>query len=317
MEMALRAMVGTARLPSSTFLSCRITTCVQSCSRSFARRAFVLTSAVMASSTAANAMAAPAKKVLVPIAFGTEEIEATVVVDILRRSGAEVTVASVEQDLQIEASRRVKLVADDKLESCDGKGFDLIALPGGMPGSSRLRDSELLKRMTVAQSEQGKLVAAICAAPAVALQEWGILEGRKATCHPSFIDKLTSSLTVGSRVQTDGHITTSRGPGTAIEFALSLVEQLYGKQKFEEVSKPLVLRSKSANEPLRDIFNQHEWKAKGTPKVLVPLANGSEEMEAVMIIDILRRAGMSVTVASIENSLQIEHQPLYLNSMAF
>ncbi|KAH7429753.1 hypothetical protein KP509_09G064700 [Ceratopteris richardii] len=60
------------------------------------------------------------------------------------------------------------------------------------------------------------------------------------------------------------------------------------------------LRSKSANEPLRDIFNQHEWKAKGTPKVLVPLANGSEEMEAVMIIDILRRAGMSVTVASIE-----------------
>ncbi|KAH7373638.1 hypothetical protein KP509_17G066300 [Ceratopteris richardii] len=209
----------------------------------------------MASSTTANAMVAPAKKVLVPIAFGIEEIEATVIVEILRRSGAEVTVASVEQDLQIEASRRVKLVPDDKLESC-------------MPGSSRLRDSELLKRMTVAQSEQGKLVATICVAPAVALQEWGILEGRKATCHPSFIDKLTSSLTVGSKVQTDGHINTSRGPGTAIESALSPVEQLYGKQKFEEV--------------------------------LVPLANGSEEMEAVMIIDILRRAGMSVTVTSIE-----------------
>ncbi|MCO5547121.1 hypothetical protein L7F22_000563 [Adiantum nelumboides] len=259
-----------------------------------------------AEQNAISSLARSLSKVLVPIAFGTEEIEATVIVDILRRAGADVLVASVEQELQIEASRRVKLVADDKMETCDGKKFDLIALPGGMPGASRLRDCTLLKNLTVAQSEQGKLVAAICAAPAVALQEWGLLEGRKATCHPSFIDKLSSSLTVGSRVQKDGHFITSRGPGTAIEFALSLIEQLYGKEKSEEIAKPLVLRSRGGSESAKETFNQNEWKANGAPQVLVPIANGSEEMEAVMIIDILRRASMTVTVASVEDTLQIE-----------
>lgn len=263
-------------------------------------------SASMASSVAAAASPVSQKKVLVPVGFGTEEIEAVVIVDILRRAGADVLVASVEQDLQIEASRRVKLVADDKLESCDGKTFDLIALPGGMPGSSRLRDCARLKNLTIAQAEQGKLVGAICAAPAVVLQEWGLLEGRKATCHPSFIDKLRSSVTVGSRVQKDGHITTSRGPGTAMDFALALVEQLYGKEKYDEVFKPLVLRSKTGSEPVKENFNPQDWKASGAPRVLVPIANGSEEMEAVIIIDVLRRAGMSVVVASVENDLQIE-----------
>lgn len=260
----------------------------------------------MASSTAAASIPSPSKKVLVPIGYGTEEIEATVIVDILRRAGADVLVASVEQDLQVEASRRVKFIADDTIESCDDKDFDLIALPGGMPGSSRLRDSVPLKKITVAQSGKQKLVAAICAAPAVVLQEWGLLEGRKATCHPSFIDKLSSSLTVGSKVQRDGHITTSRGPGTIMDFALALVEQLYGKEKYEEVYKPLVLQSKTGKESSKEIFNEQDWKASGSPHVLVPIANGSEEMEAVIIIDILRRAGMRVVVASVENALQVE-----------
>ncbi|KAI5070104.1 hypothetical protein GOP47_0014447 [Adiantum capillus-veneris] len=298
--MAVRAVMGASRLPSSFFIS----PVLRSCNRNLSRRSFAFASVAMASLAATAAP--PSKKVLVPIAFGTEEIEASVIVDILRRAGADVLVASVEQDLQVEASRRVKLVADDKMDSCDGKKFDLIALPGGMPGASRLRDCAPLKKLTIVQSEQEKLVAAICAAPAVALQEWGLLDGRKATCHPSFIDKLSSSLTVGSRVQKDGHFITSRGPGTAIEFALALVEELYGKEKSEEIAKPLVLRSRAGNESTKENFNPLEWKASAAPRVLVPIANGSEEMEAVMIIDILRRAGMMVTVASVENTLQIE-----------
>eukprot|EP00250_Pteridium_aquilinum_P014227 c21859_g1_i1 orf=333-1676(-) len=304
--MAARALAGATRFSfsSSTFITSRMISPAKLCSRALINtRSSASASTIMASSATASS---PSKKVLVPIGFGTEEIEAAVIVDILRRAGADVLVASIEQDLQVEASRRVKLVADDKIESCDGKDFDLIALPGGMPGSSRLRDCALLKKLTVSQAEQGKLVAAICAAPAVALQEWGLLEGRKATCHPSFIDKLRSSLTVGSRIQIDGHITTSRGPGTAMEFALALVEQLYGKEKYEEVFKPLVLRSKTGSVSSKESFNLHDWKASGAPHVLVPIANGSEEMEAVMIIDILRRAGMRVVVASVENDLQIE-----------
>jgi putative intracellular protease/amidase len=156
--------------------------------------------------------------VLVPIGHGTEEMEAVVIVDILRRSGAQVVVASIEQGLQVEASRRVNLVADEPIDSCDTRDFDLIALPvcpsiaaeaipsgnadqvrnkhiagnvytkqsrillraqGGLPGSSRLRDSALLRRVTLRHAEQGKLVAAICAAPAVVLHEWGLLKGRK------------------------------------------------------------------------------------------------------------------------------------------
>lgn len=254
----------------------------------------------------ASTLSPTQKKVLVPIGLGSEEIEAVVIVDILRRAGADVLVASVEQNLQIEASRRVKLVADAHISSCDGKDFDLIALPGGMPGSARLQECELLRKMTIDQVDQEKLVGAICAAPAVALQEWGVLEGRKATCHPGFVDKMSPTFTTNARVQTDGCVTTSQGPGTVFEFALTFVERLYGEEKYEEVSKPLVLGSRSRQEPLKDEFNFRKWKAFGIPRVLVPIANGSEEMEAVIIIDVLRRAGMSVVVASVEHDLQVE-----------
>ncbi|KAH9310137.1 hypothetical protein KI387_038048, partial [Taxus chinensis] len=243
--------------------------------------------------------------VLVPIGFGTEEMEAVILIDVLRRAGSDVTVASVETELQIEASRRVKLVADTLISTCTEEIFDLVVLPGGMPGSSRLRDSEILESITKRQAADGRLYGAICAAPAVALESWGLLKGLRATCHPSFIDKLSSSLTVGSRVQRDGIVTTSRGPGTAIEFALSFIEQLYGKEKAEEVAKPMVMRSRHGSEVARQEYNPLEWSFTKTPRVLVPIANGSEEMEAVIIIDVLRRANINVVVASVEETLEI------------
>ncbi len=182
------------------------------------------------------------KTVLVPIANDTEELEAVAIIDTLRRAGAEVTVASVGLDgLQITASRGVKLVADKQLEECRAQTYDLIALPGGMPGAEHLRDSELLTRMLKEQAQSGRWYAAICAAPVVVLQPHGLLTGKKATCHPGRAKDLQDPGTANSRVVVDGNCITSQGPGTAVEFAVKLVEQLYGKEKAQAVAGPMVV----------------------------------------------------------------------------
>ncbi len=115
-------------------------------------------------------------KVLVPIADGTEEIEAVCIIDVLRRAGADVTVASVESALQVTASRGVKIVADVLLEQCRDDTFDLIALPGGIPGAEHLRDSLLLEKLLQRQFKEDRWYAAICAAPAVVSAAPGVIK---------------------------------------------------------------------------------------------------------------------------------------------
>ena len=176
--------------------------------------------------------------VLVPIADGTEEIEASTIIDVLRRAGAEVTVASVGS-LQVTASRGMKLVADVQIADCINQSFDLIALPGGMPGAEHLRDCTLLIDLLKAQKAAGKLYAAICATPAVALAPHGLLTGKRATCYPSLQDQLSNAS--NERVVVDGNCITSQGPGTAMEFAVELVGQLYGPQKKQAVAEPLLM----------------------------------------------------------------------------
>ena len=110
-----------------------------------------------------------------------------------------------------------------------------------MPGAERLRDSETLIGLLDKQSAAGKPFAAICATPAVALEHHGFLKGKKATAHPAFADKLSDNSEVQTRVVADGVLTTSRGPGTAFEFALALVKQLYGEEKMVEVAGPMVM----------------------------------------------------------------------------
>ena len=180
------------------------------------------------------------KKVLVPIAEGTEEIEAVTIIDVLRRAGAAVTVASVSE-LQITASRGVKLVADKLIGECVDETYDLVVLPGGMPGAEHLRNSKELERILTQQKDQGRLYGAICAAPAVVFQHHGLLDQRQATCHPNFVKYLEKMDSVESRVVVDGNCVTSRGPGTALEFALKLVELLYGEDKAREVAAPMVM----------------------------------------------------------------------------
>ena len=180
------------------------------------------------------------KKVLVPIADGMEEIEAVCIIDVLRRAGAFVTVASVDK-LQVIAAHGLKLVADKLISDCAEIVYDLIALPGGMPGAERLRDSKELELMLKRQQREGRLFAAICASPAVVLQRHGLIGRRKATCYPSFAKQLDNTDAITSRVVVDDKCITSQGPGTALEFAITLVELLYGKQKVQEVSGPMLI----------------------------------------------------------------------------
>ncbi|XP_048231987.1 protein DJ-1 homolog C isoform X2 [Ricinus communis] len=218
------------------------------------------------------------KKVLVPIGFGTEEMEAVIIVNVLRRAGAQVIVASVEPQLEIEAAGGTRLVADTSISTCSNEVFDLVALPGGMPGSARLRDCKILQQITSKQAEEKRLYGAICSAPAVTLLPWGLLKRKQTTCHPAFMDKLPTFWAVKSNIQVSGELTTSRGPGTCFQFALSLSEQLFGESIAKEVGEFLVL---------------------------IPVANGSDVIEVVTIVDILRRAKVDVVVASVEKSVQI------------
>ncbi|XP_031282297.1 protein DJ-1 homolog C isoform X2 [Pistacia vera] len=244
------------------------------------------TNTAKTNTTSSTDTSVPTKKVLVPIGLGTEEMEAVITVDVLRRAGAEVTMASVEPQLEIEASGGTRLVADTSISTCGGQVFDLIALPGGMPGAVRLRESDILKKIMSKQAEEKRLYGAICAAPAVTLLPWGL--GRKKQ----------------SNIQVSGELTTSRGPGTSFEFALCLVEQLFGESVAKEVGESLLMHS--AHESLiKEEFNKVEWSFDHMPRVLIPIANGSEEIEVVTIVDVLRRAKVDVVVASVEKSVQV------------
>jgi 4-methyl-5(b-hydroxyethyl)-thiazole monophosphate biosynthesis len=180
-----------------------------------------------------------AKKVLVPIADGTEELEAVTLVDVLRRAGAEVTVASVGA-LQITASRGVKLVADRFIGDCTDQDYDLIVLPGGMPGAEHLRDSADLLGLLQRQGQRGGFLGAICASPAVVLDHHGLISQKRATCYPGFMEKLQRAEPVPEPVVVDGHCITSQGPGTALAFSLKLVEVLYGQHKAAQIARAMV-----------------------------------------------------------------------------
>ncbi|KQC10591.1 MAG: dihydroxyacetone kinase [Candidatus Cloacimonas sp. SDB] len=170
------------------------------------------------------------KTVLVPIADGTEEFEAVGIIDTLRRAGAEVTVASVNK-LTVTASREVVIRADKLLADCVLQEYDLIALPGGLPGAEHLRDDKTLTQMLLKQAESGKFYAAICASPVVVLQHHGLLKNKFSTAHPAIAAKLKKSDKAGQRTVVDGNCITSQGPGTVLEFSIKLVELLFDKNR--------------------------------------------------------------------------------------
>jgi 4-methyl-5(b-hydroxyethyl)-thiazole monophosphate biosynthesis len=178
------------------------------------------------------------KKALVAVADGSEELEAVTIIDVLVRAGTDVTVASVGEK-QITASRGVKIVADALIGDCRGKEYDLIALPGGLPGAEHLRDCGELIEMLKEQRRAGRFYAAICASPAVVLRHHGLLEGKAATGYPSPDLNLPGRKDV--KVVVDGNCVTSQGPGTALVFALKLVELLFGEEKSQQVAKAMLV----------------------------------------------------------------------------
>ena len=179
-------------------------------------------------------------RVLVPLAQGCEELEAVTIIDLLRRAGIEVVTASLG-DQTIEASRGVKLIADALLDDVINEDFDMIVLPGGLPGADHLDRDERIHSLLRRMHDNGKYMAAICAAPKV-LANAGLLEEKQATSYPGFIDKMNLPKTqvLELPVVTDGKLITSRGPGTAMDFALELIEKLAGPEQRQAVEGPLM-----------------------------------------------------------------------------
>ena len=178
------------------------------------------------------------KQILIPIAHGSEEIEAVTLVNVLRRAGFEVTLASVS-DLQISGARKINLVADQLLADCQNKSYDGIFLPGGMPGATHLQKSDVLISMLQKQAQSGKYYGAICASPALVLAHHGLLAGKKATCYPGFEENLPDKSLIHQKVVVDGNCVTSQSPATAQEFALQITALLGGQDRAQKIRQDL------------------------------------------------------------------------------
>lgn len=179
-------------------------------------------------------------KVLIPLAEGCEELEAVTIIDLLRRAQVDVVTAGLV-DGPVRASRGTVLVPDTTLKAALADTYDMIVLPGGLPGAEHLgRDVRLTMRLREMASEN-RYVCAICAAPKV-LAEQGILAGKRATAYPGVIETAAFPATdfTGNAVERDGHVITSRGPGTAMDFALALIDALCGETMRNQVENGLM-----------------------------------------------------------------------------
>lgn len=180
------------------------------------------------------------KTAFVFLATGFEEAEAIGTIDLLRRGSVETTIVSITGEQNVTGAHGISVVADKLYDDVDFSKADALVLPGGMPGSNNLNACEPLKTQLLRQFEEGKIVAAICAAPIV-LGGLGILKGKRATCYPSFESALTGATVTGEAVEVDGNVITGKGPGLVFNFGLAIVEALRGKAVAEEVASGLLL----------------------------------------------------------------------------
>src|SRR5665811_1356074 len=178
------------------------------------------------------------KTALVLFADGSEELEAVTVVNILRRAGISVTLAGLSAGA-LRGSRGVSILPDTTLDAVLHDSFDMIVLPGGQPGTRHLQADARVLKLVQQMAELGKYVTAICAAPMV-LATAGLLADKQATCFPTCLDGFPDVHIQSAAIVEDGKIITSRGPGTAMDFALLLVERLAGAAKRTDVEAGLV-----------------------------------------------------------------------------
>jgi 4-methyl-5(b-hydroxyethyl)-thiazole monophosphate biosynthesis len=177
-------------------------------------------------------------KVLVPLAQGCEELEAVTIIDLLRRANINVITAGLDSRA-VTASRGTVLIPDTDLDKALADDYDMVVLPGGLPGADNLDNDERIKTLLIKMAKSEKFTAAICAAPKV-LAHAGLLERKKATAYPGILDDVNNAHVSSDAIVIDGKVITSRGPGTAMDFALTLIESLAGKEKRDQVEKSLV-----------------------------------------------------------------------------
>ena len=179
-------------------------------------------------------------KVYVFLADGFEEVEGLTVVDMLRRAKVDLTTVSIMGRKEVTGRSDITVLADCLYEDADSfEDGDMLVLPGGMPGTTYLEEYAPLRELILKYDSEGKRLAAICAAPSV-FGKMGLLKGRKAACYPGMEDLLLGAAAVTDKAVTDGHYTTSRGLGTAIEFSLELISLLEGPEMAKNVAKSVV-----------------------------------------------------------------------------
>ncbi|KOR33018.1 4-methyl-5(B-hydroxyethyl)-thiazole monophosphate biosynthesis protein [Achromatium sp. WMS3] len=176
-------------------------------------------------------------RVLIPLAQGCEELEAVTIIDLLRRAKIEVITAGLQEG-PVTASHGTVLVPDTTLDNVLDQQFDLLVLPGGIPGADNLNQDPRIHNLLKKMVANGKYTAAICAAPKV-LADAGLLDGRNATCYPGVLDTFSQINLTQDAVVTDNKIITSRGPGTAMDFALTLIEVLLGSAMHKTIETQL------------------------------------------------------------------------------
>ncbi len=179
-------------------------------------------------------------KGLLMIADGTEEMEAIITADVLRRADWHIDICSLD-NTTIVASRKIKIVADISLNEANCNDYEIIILPGGAKGVENFIKSKMLMQIVKEMFEKKLYIAAICAAPMV-LKEAGILAGKKFTCHPSVIQQILPFVPLKERVVVDGKVITAQGPGVSFEFALKIVEVIDGIEKSKKLAQELLLK---------------------------------------------------------------------------
>ena len=173
------------------------------------------------------------------LANGFEEIEASAIIDILRRANIDLTIAGLDQR-QITGAHQLQVNTDTQLSDCLNQNFDMIILPGGEPGSTNLEKNEQVHQILREQNQKGKWIAAICAAPRI-LDGLGFLDNKNATSYPTSKEDMQHCQYSEDRVVVDGHLITSRGPGTAMEFALKIVEVLASYEHSKQLQNGMLI----------------------------------------------------------------------------
>lgn len=182
------------------------------------------------------------KKIALFLAEGFEEVEAITTIDLLRRADLDVNVISIYDKNKVVGANRISVETDMLIQNFNAEDYNMIILPGGMPGTLNLQGNIQLMEAVKLFARQDKWLAAICAAPSI-FGELGLLDGKKATSYPGFENKLEGAILTTEGVAVDGKIITSRGVGTAISFALTIIANLSGKEKSDEIANSILYQA--------------------------------------------------------------------------